>query len=64
MSTDLTDLNNEPEPIEPIAPVTSDPNDLQAEPETEEPVAPVPLTPPISLFTFTWASNTFEYRPW
>ena len=45
MSTDLTDLNDEPELTEPIAPVTSDPADLQAEPETEKPVAPVLLTP-------------------
>ena len=46
MSTDLTDLDDEPGTNEPVAPVTSDPTDPQSEPETEEPLAPVPLTPP------------------
>ena len=36
VTTDLNDLEAEPDTKEAIAPVTTDPNDLKAGPETEE----------------------------
>ena len=41
MTTDLNDLEAEPETEEPIAPVITDLNDLKDEPKTEGPIAPV-----------------------